>query len=404
MTGLENGARLHALDAVRGGALLLGVLFHATIAYLPGPSLWIIDDASASAELSVTFYVLHTFRMTAFFLLAGFFARLLLQKRGVGGFVVNRLKRIIAPLAMFWPVVLTAFIVVVIWVAVRANGGEMPAGEPPPPMTAENAPLTHLWFLYVLCFFYVGALLVRGLVVAIDRSGALRARVLDPVVKFIAGPAAPMFLAAATGAALYFTPNWMMWFGIPTPDYGLMPNPTALACYGLAFGFGWLVNRQLNILQDWAKHWLSNLGLGVFCSVASLVMLGVNPVLTPAETNLDKAIYAGLYALSVWGWTLGIIGAAMRLLQRENAAIRYVSDASYWIYIVHLPIVMALHVALAPLALPWFAKFPMVVGLTLAISFVSYELLVRYSWIGAILNGKRTRPARQRTPKLAAAE
>jgi hypothetical protein len=256
----------------------------------------------------------------------------------------------------------------------------------------------------VLCFFYVGALLVRGLVVAIDRSGALRARVLDPVVKFIAGPAAPMFLAAATGAALYFTPNWMMWFGIPTPDYGLMPNPTALACYGLAFGFGWLVNRQLNILQDWAKHWLSNLGLGVFCSVASLVMLGVNPVLTPAETNLDKAIYAGLYALSVWGWTLGIIGAAMRLLQRENAAIRYVSDASYWIYIVHLPIVMALHVALAPLALSWFAKFPMVVGLTLAISFVSYELLVRYSWIGAILNGKRTRPARQRTPKLAAAE
>jgi peptidoglycan/LPS O-acetylase OafA/YrhL len=133
-------------------------------------------------------------------------------------------------------------------------------------------------------------------------------------------------------------------------------------------------------------------------------MLGVNPVLTPAETNLDKAIYAGLYALSVWGWTLGIIGAAMRLLQRENAAIRYVSDASYWIYIVHLPIVMALHVALAPLALSWFAKFPMVVGLTLAISFVSYELLVRYSWIGAILNGKRTRPARQRTPKLAAAE
>ena len=99
-----SGERLHALDAVRGGALMLGVLFHACLPFLLGPQLWIVDD-DASTELTVAFYVLHVFRMTVFFLLAGFFARMLLARRGVGGFVRNRLMRIAAPLAMFWPAV-----------------------------------------------------------------------------------------------------------------------------------------------------------------------------------------------------------------------------------------------------------------------------------------------------------
>jgi glucan biosynthesis protein C len=344
--------------------------------------------------------------MTVFFVLAGFFARMLLQRRGVGGFIANRLKRIAAPLAMFWFPVFAAIVAVVIWVAVRANGGAPLEGEPPPsPLTVEAWPLTHLWFLYVLLFFYAGALALRGFVIAIDRSGALRARLVDPVVKFIAGPASPMFLAAPLFAVLYFTPNWMAWFGIPTPDAGLAPNTTALVAYGLAFGFGWLVNRQLSILEDWAKQWFSNLSLGVFCSVVCLMMLGTTPVITPAERGFETMLYAAIYALGVWGWTLGLIGAGVRFMTRENEAVRYVADASYWIYIVHLPILLVLQAAVAPLDLAWFAKYPMIVGISFAIMFVSYDLLVRYSWVGAILNGRKVRPGKaKRAPQLAAAE
>jgi glucans biosynthesis protein C len=403
---MNGGAeRFHALDAVRGGALMLGVIFHATLPFLLGPQLWIVRD-DASTELTVAFYVLHIVRMTLFFVLAGFFARMLLERRGLGGFIVNRLKRIAAPLAMFWPIVFSAIVAVLIWVGIRANGGVAPQGEPPPsPLTVEAWPLTHLWFLYVLIFFYAGALLLRGLVVLIDRNGALRARLLDPVVKFIAGPAAVMFLAAPVFAALYFSPNWMAWFGIPTPDHGLIPNATALICYGVAFGFGWLVNRQTAILQDWAKHWFSNLSLGVFCTVACLWMLGTTPVITPAERGWETMLYASLYALAVWGWALGLIGAAVRFLTRENEAVRYVADASYWIYIIHIPVLLALQAAVQPLDLPWFAKYPMTLGLTFAIAFVSYDLFVRYSWLGAILNGRKIRPGKaKREPQVAAAE
>lgn len=408
MTGVignEGGGRLHALDAVRGGALMLGVLFHACLPFLLGPQLWIVDEAG-SAELSALFFVLHVFRMTVFFLLAGFFARLLLQRSGVGGFVMNRANRIAMPLAMFWPLAFASIVAVLIWVSIRANGGQPPAGEAPPsPLTVEAWPLTHLWFLYVLLFFYAGALALRGLVVLIDRNGALRSRVVDPVVRFIAGPAGPMLLATPVFAALYLSPNLLMWFGIPTPDTGLIPNATAMICYGVAFGFGWLVNRQLSILDTWAKHWLSNLSFGVFCSIVCLMILGVEPVLTPAEQGFDKMLYAALYALGVWGWTLGLVGAAVRFLKAENPAVRYVADASYWIYIVHIPVLLVMQALVQPLDLPWFAKYPMTVGISFAIMFVSYELLVRYSWIGAILNGRKIRPANtKRAPQLAAAE
>jgi glucans biosynthesis protein C len=403
---MDRGAeRFHALDAVRGGALMLGVVFHATLPFLLGPQLWIVRDG-ASAELSVAFFALHIFRMTLFFVLSGFFARMLLERRGLGGFVLNRLKRIAAPLLMFWPIVFAAIIAVLVWVSVRANGGEAPQGEPPPsPLTVEAWPLTHLWFLYVLIFFYAGALLLRGLVVLIDRKGAFRARLLDPAMKVIAGPAAVMFLAAPVFAALYFSPNWMAWFGIPTPDHGLVPNVTALICYGIAFGFGWLVNRQTAILQDWAKHWWSNLSLGVFCTIVCVLMLGTTPVLTPAERGWETMLYAALYALAVWGWTLGLIGAAVRFMTRANAAVRYIADASYWIYVVHIPVLLVLQALVQPLDLPWFAKYPMTLGISFAIMFVSYDLFVRYSWIGAILNGRKQRPGKaKREPQLVAAE
>jgi peptidoglycan/LPS O-acetylase OafA/YrhL len=405
MAEVESGARLHALDAVRGGALMLGVLFHACLPFLTGPQLWIVDE-SGSAELTVTFFVLHVFRMTVFFVLAGIFARMLLARRGLGGFVMNRLTRIAAPLALFWPIVFAVIVAVLIWVSIRANGGEAPSGEPPPsPLTVEAWPLTHLWFLYVLLFFYAGALSLRALVVLVDRSGELRRRIVDPAVRLIAGPAAPVFLALPVSAALYFAPSWIAWFGIPTPDKGLFPHPTALICYGVAFGFGWLVSRQLSILQDWAKHLFLNLSLGVSCTIACLMMLGVEPVLTSAERSFDTMLYAGLYALAVWGWTLGLIGAAVRFLKRENAAVRYVADASYWIYIVHIPVLLVLQGLIQPLDLPWFAKYSMTVGISFAIMFVSYDLLVRYSWLGAILNGRKVRAGRAaRAPQLAAAE
>jgi len=407
MSGVGGGERYHALDAVRGGVLMLGVFFHATLSFLPGDQMWLVMDASRSAELSVLFFTLHIFRMTVFFVLAGFFGRLLLERLGAGAFVMNRAKRIAMPLAMFWPIVLTAFIAVLIWAAVQANGGVAPEGPPPPPLTVETFPLLHLWFLYVLLAFYAVALVVRTFVHLIDRNGALRARIVDPVVRLLGGPAAPVLLAIPVAAALFFKPNWMMWFGIPTPDTGLIPNTTALVVYGLAFSFGWLINRQPQILQGWGERWAIYVGPAIGATATALVVGGgVAPVIDTPEQSLRTLGFAALYGFASWAWTIAIIGFAVRHLAGHSSARRYLADASYWIYIVHLPIVIALQTLLAPYPWPWFAKYPLILAVAFAIMLASYQLFVRYSFIGSILSGKKQKPAKAKreAPQLAAAE
>ena len=94
--------RLHALDAVRAFALLLGVVFHAGFSFIPGmiPGLWAIVDNSPSTTLSTGLFAAHIFRMSLFFFVAGFFARLLYMRGGARGFWANRAKRILGPLVV----------------------------------------------------------------------------------------------------------------------------------------------------------------------------------------------------------------------------------------------------------------------------------------------------------------
>src|SRR3954470_1615308 len=119
--------RLHALDAVRGYALLLGIVLHATMSFIPAPTrIWIIQDSHPSVTLGILFFVIHVFRMTAFFLIAGFFAHLSFHRRGDLGFIGDRLKRIALPLVVGWPILFTLMSVVAIWAAGFPNGGPLP--------------------------------------------------------------------------------------------------------------------------------------------------------------------------------------------------------------------------------------------------------------------------------------
>jgi peptidoglycan/LPS O-acetylase OafA/YrhL len=79
----------------------------------------------------------------------------------------------------------------------------------------------------------------------------------------------------------------------------------------------------------------------------------------------------------------------VRFLSREDARVRYVADASYWIYLVHLPVVVALQVLVGHLPLHWTVKFPLVLVVAFAVLLGSYRYLVRATFIGGLLNGRR---------------
>ena len=76
--------RYHGLDGLRGFAMLMGIVAHATLPYFSRIAeieyFWPADD-DQSVLLFLVFDFIHAWRMPTFFLLAGFFAHLVLEHR-----------------------------------------------------------------------------------------------------------------------------------------------------------------------------------------------------------------------------------------------------------------------------------------------------------------------------------
>jgi glucan biosynthesis protein C len=387
MAANQNSERFHDLDAVRGLALLLGVALHTSMSFIT-PQMWIIKDVSSDVGLGVLFYVIHMFRMTTFFVMAGFFAHMLMEKRGVSGFIKNRLIRVGVPLAALWPIVFAAIIAIVIMVYAPPPGAPAVPAAPPPALTAKTFPLTHLWFLYALLWLYGGVIGLK-LVTDVLRLGGVLGRMMDAVVGVLTRTdliGAVLILPAFV--ALYANPSWMMWFGIPTPDTGLVINTPALAAFTTAFGFGWFLHRTPELLGHLARRWWAYLPAAVIGTAICLRLIGAAPSF-PLVKGSDHPLYLALYLLTGWSWTLGLIGVAHACLKRENPVLRYLSDASYWIYIIHIPVVMALQLAVKTIAAPAELKFAGILLVTVMIGLLTYQIMVRYTFVGAILNGRR---------------
>lgn len=374
--------RLHGLDAVRGLALVAGVVLHGAMAFLPGPQLWLVADASRSTTLSVSFFVIHMARMTVFFVLAGFFGRMVMQRDGWAAFVRQRLTRIGIPMVVAWPLVFGAIVAVMVATAPPGAGSG-------PGLAVKTFPLTHLWFLYVLLLLYAAVVLLRALVVTVDRRGVLR-RGVDVLVRGVAAPWGPAVLALPVAWTLYSHPYWMMWFGVPTPDFGFVPNRAALTTYGLALGLGWMLQRQhVLLLPRILRHWALFLAMALAATVYCLATTSHEPFVSPVPFGRTKLHYAAAYAIGLWSWAFALVGMGLRFLGNPSPRRRYLADASYWIYLAHLPLVLTLQLAMRDWPLPWPIKFALLIGLTMALLLVSYHWLVRPTFVGALLNGRR---------------
>ena len=111
------------------------------------------QDVSQSTTLGVTFYVIHMFRMSLFFFIAGFFAHLVFHRRGARAFVKDRAKRILVPMTVGWVVLAPPTIAAVIWGLTRTFPDGPPAGVDASARSARvpsDAPLVPLLLEHLL--------------------------------------------------------------------------------------------------------------------------------------------------------------------------------------------------------------------------------------------------------------
>jgi glucans biosynthesis protein C len=373
--------RLHSLDAIRAVALLLGIVLHTTLSFAAGVDfrLWPIHDREQSEVASVLMFLIHTFRMPVFFLLAGFFARLLLHRSGEREFWRNRVRRIAMPLVLGWLGCMVAIVPIVIWALTKMHGGAVPQSVSEE-LAGAGLTFLHLWFLYVLLWLYAGMSLLRRLVAAAEPTGALPASAASLLHIFLSSRSGTLVLAVPVSVALYLQTNWQWWMGVPTPGYTLIPPAVPLFIFGYCFVLGWLIHREQLLLVDLAQHWIWNAVIGGVCALACLALAGTAMRFDVLESSPAKLVFASAYAVSLTSWMFAFVGAGIRFVHEVSARIRFIADASYWMYIAHLPVVMALQTAAINVPLPWLLKFIAINVLALTLLLGTYHLWAQSGW------------------------
>jgi hypothetical protein len=173
----------------------------------------------------------------------------------------------------------------------------------------------------------------------------------------------------------------------PDTSTGILPMPHVLSYYGIFFGFGALYYDADDDEGRLGRRWWFLLPLALIVALpVGLVPLAPRPV---------RAVAQVAYA---WAMSFGMMGLFRRVLKRELPWVRYVSDSSYWLYVTHVPLVIVAQVVVAPWPLLSYIKFVLISGFVTALLLLSYQLFVRYTWIGLILNGPRSR-LRGATPR-----
>ena len=376
--------RYHSLDRLRAVMMLLGLVLHTAINYFPFPvqeaeQIYLDPQSSPFFDYLVKF--IHSFRMPVFFVIAGFFAAFLLESRGPRAFLRHRGARIGIPLIGAWIVIYPVTGGLAVWANTMSVGPPLTAAKSVAMSDILDTILIHLWFLYFLLIYCVVA---RFVVPLAQRtiSAESRERLLDVFGRTVHRVGGPILFAGPTAITLYPMKTWTF-----DPSAALLPSPYPLAAFAVFFVYGWCLYTRREVIAGFKARAWTHFVFGLVLHAMYLHPFHYGYGVQCAER--DHLLAVACLALSVWFLIYGFVGLFLRYLEKPNTTWRYISDASYWVYLVHLPITVALPPLLAGAAMPSGVKFSLVLGATAAISLVTYHYCARATLIGNQLNGRR---------------
>ena len=363
--------RYHDFDVLRAFAMLLGVLLHATVFLLPSKCFPVQLEYADSIPLAANPYgymllAIHGFRMPVFFMLSGFFTAMLWSRRGLPETCKHRLKRVGLPLLASMITILPA----THWIfafAADHSGKELAAH-----CTAITwQPLAwiggfyHLWFLWYL-------LLMVGVFAVI-------AKLNFQFRSSLWWLAVPLTLASE-----YFMRDG---FGADTP-FSVLPSPFIFIYYLAFFLFGvFFHQREFQARRRWTAAMLPAL----LAFPPGLLFAYPGAFGLDADAAWVNALAAVLQVAYAWLTCFGLLGLFRWIASRERYWTRYMSDASYWIYLGHLPLIIAAQLLVADWPVDPHLKFLLTCLCVPALLLATYQYGVRHTIIGTVLNGPRRR-------------
>jgi peptidoglycan/LPS O-acetylase OafA/YrhL len=204
-------------------------------------------------------------------------------------------------------------------------------------------------------------------------------------------------LALPTALALLPEPAWTV---EPAADT-FVPELPALAYYALFFALGATLSAHRDLVERAGENAWRWAGWAIAATIPAALLFALHNSAAGARVEVHLAALL-ILAIATWTSLIALIGFAARYLTSPRPALRYVADSSYWIYLSHLPVLVLLIALIGTTSLSTAPQFVLVTAGALAFSLLTYAAFVRYTAIGKLLNGPRTRPQRPPVSGLAA--
>lgn len=373
------GERRYWLDAARAALMLLGIPYHVAMLY-SSPA-WVLASPDGSALLDTLARASSAFRMPCFFLVAGYFAAMLLQRRPVRVFVGQRSLRLGLPLLAC----LIALSPLQVGLLQFASGlvvdghplgtpfwldGEVAAG-------AGQLAILHLWFLlHLLLYTWLLAACWPSATVRtwIRRAGSFaeRAPASLLVVLVFAHSVYPMGLA-----------GWDLVTGHAIPDFAWGALSTQKWLVQLPYFLAGVIACGHPALLDRLTRWHPG---GMAMAACALLV----HALWPEQGGLAQKA-GGWVASTVASWAgiYLVLALCRRHADRPMRAVSALVDSSYSIYLFHMLFVLSFGLLFAFVDAPPTVEFVVLTALTLAGAWALHQLLAPSPLYRLLFNGER---------------
>ncbi|MEO0347512.1 MAG: acyltransferase family protein, partial [Pseudomonadota bacterium] len=369
----QSDQRNTAIDSLRVAMMSVVMLGHPLLPYTTVPRRF--KDPETLPAVDVLAVFLYGFAMPAFFVTAGFAASALYARRGSAAFWKNRGLRIALPLVVGYVLLTPLTRAAYEFAQMAAQTGSLASAWQ---VVTEARWLRwgkvyHLWFLASLVLFSGGAVIVQSLANAqTDRVASAAARAKRALFQARGLVGLTLFVAA------FMIPSYSTGTGQGTDGW------MQLAVFGF-FLLGWTLFQWRDLLPKLTARWW----LGPVVALAVMPLCGWatrERLLAEDAADLKLGLIAGgTNAILAVAMTLGLLGIFQRFFATRGALGQYVSDASYWIYLIHFPVVIAAGGVMSVFELPALVKYLATIALSLPVILGSYEVLVRRSPMGKVL-------------------
>jgi peptidoglycan/LPS O-acetylase OafA/YrhL len=361
------------IDWLRVLATLLLFYFHSAKIFYQWSPFYILNDPLSRPLSYISLFIEH-WHMPLFFVLAGTASWFALRRRTGGQYALERLKRLLVPY-------LFGLLVIVppqLYFALRPRRPDYAESYLQfyphffdPDYTGGKFDMGHLWFILFLFLF---SLIALPLFLYLRRDSGQR--LVDRLAGFLSRP----------GTILLLVLPIILLNAVPLG----YPNPVYFLIY---FIYGYMLMADERFGQAIDKHKLVALILGVAIYVVWIALVTAG-VLHP---DWMKPVRESLIA---WLCLIALLGYGRQFLNFSNGFLRYFSEASYALYILHQTVIVIVGYYVVQWSAGILPKLLVILGVSFLITLALYDMVVKRTNVTRFLFGMR--PLRKKASEVPA--